>query len=72
MRGYALLALKEMAPDSIKALPTLLAGLKDKSAEVRCVACDALGRLGPKAEEAVPALAALVKDSAVARMRFRR
>ncbi len=40
----------------------LVKDLKDKSADVRRSAADALGRIGPEAKAAVPALSEALKD----------
>lgn len=48
---------------SAPVLHALVEALKDKDKFVRMEAARALGRIGPPAREAVPALTALLRDS---------
>jgi HEAT repeat protein len=50
------------ASDDPRVLPTLIGRLKDEDALVRFMAIDAIGRIGPAANEAVPALTEAQSD----------
>src|SRR5262249_14640379 len=52
----------QMGPDAREAVPALAAALRDKDGETRCLAADALGRMGEHAKPAVAALAGILKD----------
>jgi HEAT repeat protein len=56
VRMEALLALGAMIPDSHSAVREILTLLNDPAPEIREVACQTLGRIGPAAKDAVPAL----------------
>jgi len=60
VREAALSALRKMG---LKAVPALIAELKDSNSSARKFAAEALGKIGPAAKEAVPALIAALKDS---------
>jgi HEAT repeat protein len=62
-RQEALKAFEEIGPGDEDIVPNLADAMQDESWEVRLLAAQALGRIGPKAKEAVPALnAALGKE----------
>jgi HEAT repeat protein len=63
VRGQYLDVLLEAGLDAGVVLPRLLEGLRDDSVEVRQRAAFNLGRLGPKAADAVKPLAALLADA---------
>lgn len=62
VRVAAVAALPAIDPAGEKALPILLRALEDKSSLVRAQAATALGRLGEKAQGAVPRLVLLLGD----------
>ena len=66
-RGLAAVALRDQAPASRAALPSLMAALKDSDVCVRMMSANALAALGKAAAPAVPALIAAgsVKDEQV-------
>jgi HEAT repeat protein len=59
MPGIRLPRLTWAAP----AVPALVGALRDEHIEVRLAAAAALGRIGPAAAEAIPALTALLEQS---------
>jgi 3-methyladenine DNA glycosylase AlkC len=62
VRRSAALALGEMGPAAVDAVPALIRALEDENVFVRRDAADALGDIGPGAVEAVPALIQALGD----------
>lgn len=62
VRIAALGALRGVAPFSKKALPKIIAMMKDKNAAIRHKAIGVIVELGPEAKEAVPALIEALSD----------
>ncbi|HEY1860345.1 MAG TPA: HEAT repeat domain-containing protein [Gemmataceae bacterium] len=62
LRGAAIAVLDAVVISPKKSVPALISALYDP--QVRVEAINALGKIGPKAEEAVPALTKLKRDSA--------
>jgi HEAT repeat protein len=60
----AVLALAELAPQSPPAVQALCEALRDSDDRVRFMAAAALGRIGPAAEAAIPALLETLDDPA--------
>jgi HEAT repeat protein len=63
VRAEAARRLAEKGPDSIDALPALIAALGDKVGYVRSEAAKAIGRIGPAAKSAMPRLLEAFKDT---------
>jgi HEAT repeat protein len=57
-----ILRLEGMGPRAAKAVPALLCALKDREKYVRYWAIEALGAIGPKAKDAIPALKEIADD----------
>jgi HEAT repeat protein len=64
-RASAAMALENMGPDAVEAVPALVKALKDREGLVVQRAIIALGNIGPAAQEAVPALAEVARADSV-------
>ncbi|MBN1421272.1 MAG: HEAT repeat domain-containing protein [Planctomycetes bacterium] len=64
VRREAAVALSEHPPEKVESLPPLLDAAKDTDGYVRALVIVAIGRMGAKAEPAVPALHEALKDPA--------